>query len=93
MLHEFQRIAAARQRQHRRQGKINARLEAAETLQACSVTAAGISLLQVASARLGYSARSQHRILRVARTIADLAGRDAVTETDVAEALGLRWED
>jgi magnesium chelatase family protein len=86
-------VCAARQRQLKRQGKINARLEAADTLQHCSLGAPGFTLLRRAAERNGYSARSQHRILRVARSIADLADRDAVTVEDLAEALALRWGD
>jgi magnesium chelatase family protein len=86
-------VCAARQRQLRRQGKVNARLEPAETLQSCGAMAEGRTLLQRAAAARGYSARSQHRILRVARSIADLADRDAVEAEHVAEALALRWED
>jgi magnesium chelatase family protein len=39
------------------------------------------------------SARGHHRVLRVARTIADLAGRDRIAAQDVAQALGLRMDD
>ena len=49
-----------------------------------------MALLDRASQRLRLSARVCHRVLRVARTIADLAGRDPVRQQDVAEALSLR---
>ena len=52
-----------------------------------------VSVLRRAVQARGISARSQHRILRVARSIADLADRDAVLVGDVAEALSLRWND
>jgi magnesium chelatase family protein len=51
-----------------------------------------MALLRRAAASRGYSARGQHRVLRVARSIADLAGRDAVTEEELGEALAMRWE-
>ncbi|MEO8315521.1 MAG: YifB family Mg chelatase-like AAA ATPase [Pseudomonadota bacterium] len=86
-------VCAARRRQLLRQGKVNARLEAAETLRYCVAEPAALALLQRATAQRGYSARSQHRILRVARSIADLADQDATTADDVAEALALRWEE
>ncbi|MEO6080176.1 MAG: YifB family Mg chelatase-like AAA ATPase [Steroidobacteraceae bacterium] len=86
-------VCAARQRQLRRQGKVNARLEPAQTLEHCGLAAAPRALLQRATSQRGHSARSQHRILRVARSIADLADRDVVTAEDLAEALAMRWED
>jgi len=86
-------VCAARRRQLQRQGKLNARLEAGETLENCKAEAAGRQLLQRATAKRGYSARSQHRILRVARSIADLADVDKVTAEHMGEALALRWED
>jgi magnesium chelatase family protein len=51
-----------------------------------------MALLRRAAQSRGYSARSQHRLLRVARSIADLAEREQVNATDVAEALAMRWE-
>lgn len=50
----------------------------------------GRALLRQAAERLGLSARAWHRIRRVARTIADLAGREAIAAEDVAEAVGYR---
>jgi magnesium chelatase family protein len=88
-----QEVCAARTRQQVRQGCCNARLGPAETLQHCRAEPAGMQLLRLAVEKQGHSARAQHRILRVARSIADLAGRDAVITADVAEALAMRWDD
>jgi hypothetical protein len=85
-------VCAARERQQRRQGACNARLAPGETLLHCRADAPGMQLLRRAANEQGHSARGQHRILRVARTIADLAGRDEVNAGDVAEALAMRWE-
>jgi magnesium chelatase family protein len=82
----------ARSRQQARQGKLNARLEAAETLGQCRPDRGALDLLRLAAAKRGLSARSQHRVLRVARTIADIDGRDSVAASDIAEALSLRHE-
>ena len=85
-------VHAARRRQHLRQGCLNARLSAAETLTRCAPDAAATALLTRAAASRGMSARAQHRVLRVARSIADLAARESVKADDVAESLALRLE-
>ena len=84
------RVALARQRQLRRQGKLNAELDAADIDQHCQPSAAASSFMQAAAARLGWSSRSYHRVLRVARSLADLAGQDGVDVAQVAEAIQLR---
>jgi magnesium chelatase family protein len=86
-------VERARRRQMARQGKLNARLAAAETLRHCGADPAALQLLRRSALKHGHSARSQHRILRVARSIADLADRDAVVLADVGEALALRWDE
>jgi magnesium chelatase family protein len=86
-------VCRARSRQHARQGKPNAQLAAAEVMECCRADAAGLDLLRRAAQARGISARGQHRILRVARSIADLAAREIVTASDIGEALSLRWED
>ncbi len=86
-------VCAARQRQLNRQGTTNARLDPEATLRHCVASREGMALLRRAAEQRGYSARSQHRILRVARSIADLDDRDAVTAEDMGEALALRWDD
>lgn len=88
-----QLVCRARHRQQLRQGKPNAQLAPEEVLDSCRVEAAGLDLLRRVVQARGISARSQHRILRVARSIADLADREAVLVADVAEALSLRWND
>ena len=84
------RVVAARERQRARQGRPNARLAAGELGVHCVTDAEGTALLARAMAKLAFSARAYHRVLKVARTIADLAGVDAIAPRHVAEALGYR---
>lgn len=84
------RVAAARQRQTERQGKANARLESAEVDCHCSPEPDAAALLRQAIDRLQLSARAYHRILKVARTIADLAGAVALRREHIAEAVQYR---
>ena len=76
-----------------RQGKPNARLGPREIEAHCMPGAAGAALLAQAMARLSLSARAYHRILKVARTIADLAGSDGIAAPHVAEAVAYRRFD
>jgi magnesium chelatase family protein len=82
-----ERVAAARERQRARQGRLNAELSATELDERAPLEAPARSLLEAAARRLAWSGRRLHRTLKVARTVADLAGRDALTAADVAEAL------
>ncbi|MBC8058622.1 MAG: YifB family Mg chelatase-like AAA ATPase, partial [Rhizobiales bacterium] len=85
-----QRVAAARERATSRQGGVNATLSG-EALDAhCALDDVTAKFLQTAAARLGWSARGFHRVLRVARTIADLGGSDAITTPHLAEAIQYR---
>jgi len=84
------RVETARAQMLARQGKTNAMLDPREVEQYCSVDAVSISLLQRAINKLGLSARSYHRTLKVARSIADLASAENIGSAHVAEALGYR---
>jgi magnesium chelatase family protein len=86
-------VCRARARQLARQGMTNTRLGPEATLRHCVADREGMQLLRRATEQRGYSARSQHRVLRVARSIADLEDRDEVGTTDIAEALAMRWVD
>jgi magnesium chelatase family protein len=86
------RVAGARERQQAR-GSLNSALDAGPLAAACRLGLAEHGLLESASRRLGLSARACHRILRVARTIADLAGEDRVGVAELSEAIGYRRLD
>ena len=87
------RVAAARNLQLQRQGKLNARLTPGEVARFCGLAKEPRALLSTAIARLGLSARAYHRVLKVARTCADLGGAPEVRAIDVAEAVKLRALD
>ncbi|MBS0581503.1 MAG: YifB family Mg chelatase-like AAA ATPase, partial [Proteobacteria bacterium] len=84
------RVVAARERQMTRAGKANAALNARELRRDCALSAGDRALLERALDRLGLSARAYHRILRVARTIADLAGSEAIATVHLTEAIQYR---
>ena len=86
------RVAAARQRQAPR-GALNAMLEPKALARACGLGMREHALLESAARRLGLSARACHRIQRVARTIADLAGAERVGVAELSEAIGYRRLD
>jgi magnesium chelatase family protein len=85
-----QRVAKAYQLQLARQGKSNQRLSAPEIDQTCRLDKTGEQLLMDAMNKLLWSARAYHRVLKVARTIADLAGEAAIATPHVAEAIQYR---
>jgi magnesium chelatase family protein len=86
------RVEAARQRRRDRAGHGNAALTGREILVAARATDPARRLLALSGERLHLSARGFFRVLRVARTIADLAGEDRVGEDALAEALHYRIE-
>ena len=88
-----QRVEAARQRQLARQGKPNAQLAVAEIDRLCAPDAAGEALLRQAITRLNLSARAYHRVLKLARTVADLAGSEDILTPHIAEAVQYRRMD
>jgi len=84
------RVLVARERQQARQGMANARLDAAALSTGLAIDKAAQTFLQTAADRLGWSGRSVHRVLKVARTVADLAGSEQVTVAHVAEGVQYR---
>ena len=84
------RCTQARARAMDRQGKPNHALQGQEIDTFVLLDEAAIKFLNVAAARLGWSARSTHRALKVARTIADLAGASQTQVGHVAEAMQYR---
>jgi magnesium chelatase family protein len=76
--------------QLRRQGVCNNNLDNAAVERHCTPNAADLDMLERAMQRLGISARGYHRLLKVARTIADMAERPRIEMGHLAEALALR---
>jgi len=96
-----ERVEAARQRQRRRFGvgadgvrpdgvTCNADMRPAEVRKFCALDETGRSLMQTAMSQLQLSARAYHRVLKLARTIADLAGSESIGPSHLAEALQYR---
>ncbi len=84
------RVAAARERALQRQGVLNHALSGEALERHAALDAAGAAFLESAAQRLGWSARGYHRVLRVARSIADLAGSETIALPQLAEAIQYR---
>jgi magnesium chelatase family protein len=87
------RVSAARDIQLRRAGKDNAQLQSKELEVFCLLSDSNQLLLEQAVTQLQLSPRAYHRILRVARTIADLAGSEVICANHLSEAIGYRALD
>jgi len=87
------RVQTAWRRQIDRQGTANARLGEQGMKEHCALSAASRRLLATAIDRLGLSARAFHRILRVARTVADLDASEHIRQHHLTEAIGYRRLD
>ena len=89
-----ERVQAARERQRRRfEGRglaSNAEMGPGEVRRECALDEAGTALVRQAMAQLQLTARAFHRVLKLARTIADLAGEEAIRPPHLAEALQYR---
>jgi magnesium chelatase family protein len=88
-----ERVVAARNRQQSRCATVNAELSPAQMSLHCTLAEEHAGLLDRASERLRLSARACHRILKVARTIADLDERPEIEESHLLEALSYRALD
>jgi len=88
-----QRVYYARERMLARGGKVNALLGTRELDKHCPLTLQDAEFLESALHQLGLSIRAYHRIIKVARTIADLEGQSAIARPHLAEALGYRAMD
>lgn len=85
-----QRVEKAHQFQLDRQGKTNSHLNVKEIDRFCALDDSSENLLKQTISRLNLSARAYHRILKVARTIADLTGIEKINSQYIAEAIQYR---
>ncbi len=88
-----ERVLRARQRQQQRRGRENSLLTIAELEQDCALSAENRKLMDRALENLRLSARAYHRVLRVARTLADLEGSDQLQRHHLMESLGYRRQE
>jgi magnesium chelatase family protein len=84
------RVAAAREKQWQRQGKSNAQLQGTELAHYCALPSDLQQQLNQLLEKLDLSARAYHRVLRVARTLADLQGSDALARQHLLQAVQFR---
>lgn len=87
------RVVDCRQRQLDRRGKINAELSPREIEQDCQIGQSAEKLLSLAADKMNLSARSFHRVLRLSRTIADMASVERIEQMHISEALAYRSFD
>ena len=85
-----QRVSAARERQLHRQGCLNGQMNNQQIENICQLDSASQQLLSQAIDKLKLSARSYHRLLKLARTIADLAGQESISAECISEAISYR---
>jgi len=84
------RVEQTRARQIARQGKANHQLSAPELELYCELSAANKALLEQAITKLGLSTRAYHRVLKLARTLADMEERETLSTADISEAISYR---
>ena len=87
------RVERSRERQLQRQGKTNNQLSAPELEKYCELTNGDKNLLEQAINKLGLSTRAYHRVLKLARTLADMNERELLNTVDITEALSYRTLD
>ena len=83
-------IIEAQERQYADNQKLNSTLEAKDISLKCTVKDSALKLLENAAKKIGLSARGYSRVLRVAKTIADLDAQNSITDNHVAEAISFR---
>ncbi len=88
-----ERVIAARNIQQERAGKTNARLSPKQIRAFCQLDAAGTEMLKLATSELNLSARAYDRVLKVARTVADLDGSERIQANHLMEAVQYRTLD
>jgi magnesium chelatase family protein len=88
-----ERVKKTRQKQLARQGKINHQLLASEMEIHCAISAQDSQFLEQAIEKLGLSTRALHRVLKLARTLADMADKEHISITEISEALSYRTLD
>jgi len=88
-----QRVWQTNQRQLARQGKVNAKLSSTELKQYCQLTPDDNNFLELAVEKLGLSTRAHHKILKIARTIADMNNANEISNVHLIEALSYRAMD
>jgi len=88
-----QRVQACRQVQITRQGKANAHLSTSDLKSFCKLTDEDNEFLELAVEKLGLSTRAHHKIIKIGRTLADMAGSENVLHEHLIEALSYRAMD
>jgi len=86
----YRRVKTAQQYQLNRAGKLNALMSNQEVIKHCTLDSEMKDLLNQAIQKLGLTARGFHRVLKVARTIADLENDEVLKSAHISEALGYR---